>query len=271
VLTVSDISDITSVANVVSVQGRTGVVSLTTADVTAASSTHAHNYVQALNAQTGSLSIVAGSNVTVTTAASSITIAAAGENSLSIGTVTSGTAASATITGSAPSQVLNLVLPKGDAGSTGATGPANAVSIGTVTAGTAASATITGSAPSQTLNLVLPKGDKGDTGATGSFGSPQSINEITSSYTLAIGDAGKLLVANSTTSVSITVPSDLSVAFDNGTHIDVTRIGTGAVSVLAASGATVNATPGLNLRARYSAASIVKITANSWILVGDTT
>ena len=75
VLTVSDIGNITSVANVSSVQGRTGVVSLTTADVSAASATHAHNYVQALNSQTGSLSIVAGSNVTVTTAAGSITIA----------------------------------------------------------------------------------------------------------------------------------------------------------------------------------------------------
>jgi hypothetical protein len=52
---------------------------LTAADVSAASATHAHDYVQALNAQTGSLSIVAGSNVTVTTAANSITISAAGE------------------------------------------------------------------------------------------------------------------------------------------------------------------------------------------------
>jgi hypothetical protein len=74
----ADISNLTSVANVVSVQGRTGAVTLTAADVSAASATHAHNYVQSLNAQTGSLSIVAGSNVTVTTAAGSITIASGG-------------------------------------------------------------------------------------------------------------------------------------------------------------------------------------------------
>jgi hypothetical protein len=59
--------------------GSPGSLSLTAADISAASATHAHNYVQALNAQTGSLSIVAGSNVTVTTAANSITISAAGE------------------------------------------------------------------------------------------------------------------------------------------------------------------------------------------------
>ena len=47
-------------------------------------------------------------------------------NTLSIGTVTQGTEAEATITGAAPNQTLNLVLPKGDKGEkgdTGATGP----------------------------------------------------------------------------------------------------------------------------------------------------
>jgi hypothetical protein len=93
-------------------------------------------------------------------------------NSLSIGTVTSGATASATITGSAPNQTLSLVLPKGDTGSTGntgstgAAGPANTLSIGTVTGGASASATITGAAPNQTLSLVLPKGDTGSTGNT---------------------------------------------------------------------------------------------------------
>lgn len=43
-------------------------------------------------------------------------------NVLTIGSVTSGKVASATITGEAPNQVLNLVLEKGDKGETGATG-----------------------------------------------------------------------------------------------------------------------------------------------------
>lgn len=75
---VSDITNITSVANVVSVNGRTGVVSIAASDVTAASSTHGHNYVQAINSLTGTPSIIAGSNVTVSTSTSSIVIAAAG-------------------------------------------------------------------------------------------------------------------------------------------------------------------------------------------------
>lgn len=40
-------------------------------------------------------------------------------NALSVGTVVSGEAASAVITGDAPSQTLNLVLPKGDKGDKG--------------------------------------------------------------------------------------------------------------------------------------------------------
>ena len=43
-------------------------------------------------------------------------------NTLSIGSVTSGKVASATITGEAPNQVLNLVLEKGDKGETGSQG-----------------------------------------------------------------------------------------------------------------------------------------------------
>ena len=43
-------------------------------------------------------------------------------NTISIGTVESGTTSSATMTGNSPNQVLNLVLQKGDTGATGQTG-----------------------------------------------------------------------------------------------------------------------------------------------------
>ena len=52
--------------------------------------------------------------------------AAGPANTLSIGTVTSGATASATLTGTAPAQTLSLVLPKGDKGDAGAQGPAGA-------------------------------------------------------------------------------------------------------------------------------------------------
>jgi fibronectin-binding autotransporter adhesin len=72
----SQVTDLTSFANVVSVNGKTGVVSLVASDVTAAAAAHGHDYVTKLNGQTGAVSIVAGGNVTVSASAGSITIAA---------------------------------------------------------------------------------------------------------------------------------------------------------------------------------------------------
>lgn len=92
---------------------------------------------------------------------------------LSIGTVTGGDDAAATLTGDAPAQVLSLVLPRGLQGDPGGPGPANQLSIGTVTDGPSAAAGITGTPPAQVLDLVLPQGDPGpaNTLAIGTVGS----------------------------------------------------------------------------------------------------
>lgn len=87
---------------------------------------------------------------------------------LTIGTVTTGTDAAATITGTAEAPVLNLTLPKGEKGDKGDPGSGTAeggstatnLTIGSVTSGSTANATI----ENGKLNLVLPKGDKGDAG-----------------------------------------------------------------------------------------------------------
>lgn len=105
-------------------------------------------------------------------------------NTLEIGTVEKGENASASITGEAPNQTLNLILPKGDKGEKGDTGETNSLSIGTIEKGTVPSATITGQAPNQILNLVLPKGDTGEKGEVGPRGeqgiqgNPGPINSI---------------------------------------------------------------------------------------------
>lgn len=70
-------------------------------------------------------------------------------NVLAIGTVQGGDTAAASITGSSPSQVLNLVLPKGDKGDPGPQGEEG---------------------PAGVQGDQGPKGDKGDTGDTGPKG-----------------------------------------------------------------------------------------------------
>lgn len=210
-------------------------------------------------------------------------------NTLAIGTVTTGAAgssASATITGSAPSQTLNLTIPRGDVGeqgiqgiqgATGNTGPANSLSIGTVTtgeAGSSASANITGTAPTQTLDLTIPRGDTGNTGAQGDpggFDAAQEGRDVSDNYTLVIGDAGRLVTMDASTSKTITVPANADVAFGLRQHIDLARLGTGAVTVAGAAGVTVNSSLGLKLRDRYSTATLIKVGTDSWLLSGDTT
>ena len=59
------------------------------------------------------------------------------------------------------------------------------------------------------------------------------------------------------------------MAYDIGTKIDLCALGAGQVTVAAAGGVTVNATPGLKLRAQYSAASCIKYGTDTWVLVGD--
>ena len=78
-------------------------------------------------------------------------------NTLSIGNVTASETASAEITGTAPTQTLNLWLPKGD---TGAPGPATQVAVHsteTTAAGTNAVVTIEGVPPAQILKFKNTK------------------------------------------------------------------------------------------------------------------
>ena len=98
---------------------------------------------------------------------------------ITIGTVTNGDTASATITGDSPNYTLNLVLPKGDKGDKGDVGVKGAdgitptIAVGTTTtgeAGTNAGVTMSKSGTTYTFNFVIPKGAKGDTGAAGTKG-----------------------------------------------------------------------------------------------------
>lgn len=117
--------------------------------------------------------------------------------------------------------------------------------------------------------LAAITGPQGAAGATGSFAAAQEINPQTADYTLAIADSGKLITVASGSQVTITIPAGGSVAFPVGTHIDIARIGVGAVVIAGASGVTVNGALGLKLRDRYSAATLIEVAADSWIAVGD--
>ena len=88
-------------------------------------------------------------------------------------------------------------------------------------------------------------------------------------YTTVLTDAGKLVTLSNAGAITLTVPLASSVGYAIGTSIDMVQIGAGQVTVAGSGGVTVNATPGLKFRAQYSAATLLKIAADTWILVGD--
>jgi hypothetical protein len=94
----------------------------------------------------------------------------------------------------------------------------------------------------------------------------------TNAYTLSAGDDGDLLMLNnSSSSGSLYVPTDAVVNFAIGTQITMVQSGSGQITILATTPGTtaVNSTPGSKLRAQWSSATLVKIAANTWILMGD--
>ena len=108
------------------------------------------------------------------------------------------------------------------------------------------------------------------TALAGKVPSATPISQKTASYTLSsINEKDSMIEMNAAGATTVTIPTDAAVAFPVGTSLDVLRVGAGAVDIAAAGGVTVNATPGLKLRAQWSSATLIKRAANTWVLVGD--
>ena len=97
-----------------------------------------------------------------------------------------------------------------------------------------------------------------------------TTNAQTAAYTLVLADASKLVEISNASSVNLTVPTNTTVAFPIGTTIDILQTSTGQITVAPFDGTvTVNATPGLKLRAQWSSATLIKRATNTWVLIGD--
>ena len=94
-------------------------------------------------------------------------------NVLTIGTVTGGATAAATITGTSPTQVLSLTLPtgaQGPTGPTGATGSQGPIGLTGPTGSTGATGAQGATGPTGNTGATGPTGATGATGATGPTG-----------------------------------------------------------------------------------------------------
>jgi hypothetical protein len=87
-------------------------------------------------------------------------------------------------------------------------------------------------------------------------------------YTPVLADNGKLVTLSNASAITLTVPTNASVAYATGAQINIQAIGAGQVTVVGDTGVTVNGT-GTKLRAQWSAATIVKTATDTWTLIGD--
>jgi len=95
---------------------------------------------------------------------------------------------------------------------------------------------------------------------------PKTVDTKTANYTLVLGDKDKIVQMNSTSNLTITVPTNASVAFPVGTIVHVANINTGTLTIAGASGATVNEAGGLTL-ARWESGTLYQRAANNWVFL----
>jgi hypothetical protein len=118
----------------------------------------------------------------------------------------------------------------------------------TATSVTATSATIGGVAFT----------DKADKTAT--------INTMSGSHTAVLADVNN--IREMSNGGTFTIPADNSF-WPVGQRVEVIQTGSSQVTIAAGAGVTINATPGLKLRAQWSGATIIKRAANTFVVLGD--
>jgi hypothetical protein len=85
-------------------------------------------------------------------------------------------------------------------------------------------------------------------------------------YTLVAGDVNKLVTLSNASAVTVTVPNGV---FTTGQQINLQSIGVGQTTVASDGTTTITSTPGLKLRAQYSAATLICTGTNTFTLIGD--
>lgn len=90
-------------------------------------------------------------------------------------------------------------------------------------------------------------------------------NIVTANYTLALADVAKVVAFNSSSNLTLTVPTNASVAFPIGTVINIYRAGTGEVDIVGEAGVTVRNEGSIS--EQFGEMSLRKRDTNEWVLV----
>jgi hypothetical protein len=196
-------------------------------------------------------------------------------NTLTIAGVTTGAAgssASVSVGGTAPNQTLTFSIPRGD---TGATGPQGLKGDTGATGPTGPQGATGATGPQGETGPTGPQGVKGDTGDTGDTGptgptgpepSLTIADNAATAITLADTDNNRVVRCTASSAVTITVPSTLAAGFS----CMVIQAGTGRVTFVAGSGATINSFGNLLATAgQHAPASLMRVASGVYNLSGN--
>lgn len=110
--------------------------------------------------------------------------------------------------------------------------------------------------------------------ASGVISSTQSFNAQTgTTYTLVLADAdlNKFVTLNNSSSVTVTIPPDSSVAFPVGAVVSAMQLGAGQVTFAAGAGVTLSSEGArLKTKGQYAVVTLLKMSANNWVAFGNT-
>jgi len=166
----------------------------------------------------------------------------------------------------------NVQGPQGLTGSQGTTGAQGTTGLQGTNGATGAQGTTGAQGLTGTQGLTGSQGLTGAQGTQGIAGPTVSgtFNAQTTAYTLVAGDLNKWVTMNAATSQAITIPQN---TFSAGNVIYVQRIGAGAVPITQGTGTTITSNGATssapNIRAQYSAATILCTASNVFTVVGD--
>jgi hypothetical protein len=140
----------------------------------------------------------------------------------------------------------------------------------TFTSGTPAVATQVNSNFSAVKTLLDTVETTANSASTDKVDKSLTLNAQTgTTYTLVLTDNAKVVTLSNASGITVTVPTNASVAFPIGVQVNLVQLGAGQVTVT--SSATIRSQGSkLKLNGQYAAASLLKVAADEWVLIGNT-
>lgn len=134
---------------------------------------------------------------------------------------------------------------------------------------------------------TFPTFNQDTTGSAATLTTPRSINNVDfdgsadiilttsintqtgTTYTLVLTDASKLVTLTNASAITLTVPTNASVAFPTGTQIDISQDGAGAVTISWAWVTLNSKDSNLTTNGQYVWATLIKVWTDEWNIYGN--